>query len=74
MGREIGCKCKSCGYETGVSFGVGFRFPAVYAETVKKMKEGYLGEFSKKFFEDHPDGAVNCENIALARNFVRFVL
>lgn len=65
MGSGIRCKCKSCGYETSVYFSVGFMFPDVYAETVKKMREGHFGEFSQKFFVEHPDGAVNCENIAL---------
>lgn len=38
----------------------------VYKETVDAMKKGEYGEQGKKFFEEHPDGAVDCET-AVAR-------
>jgi len=65
MGVRISCKCKSCGYTSGADFGVGFLFPKVYSDTLKKMRKGYFGEFSKKFLVDNHEGAVNCELVAL---------
>ncbi len=40
-------------------------FPKVYAETVRKAKAGKLGKILKTFYEEHPDGAINAENVAL---------
>lgn len=63
MGKIIGYKCQDCGYKFTAFLGVGFSFPAVYAETVEKMKSGKLGKDAQQFFKDHPDGSVNCENV-----------
>ena len=41
--------------------GIGRLFPKIYEETVKKMRSGKYGDECKKFFKEHPDGAVNCE-------------
>lgn len=65
MGEAYGGICKKCGYSFTASLGVGFLFPVVYQDTVQKMKNGELGEFAKKFFEEHPDGAVDCENVVI---------
>ncbi len=45
--------------------GVGFLFPKVYLETAEKAKAGVLGEEIRKFFENHPDGAINAEKVTL---------
>ncbi len=63
MGTGYNCKCNKCGYEIHANLGVGFMFPKVYAETVERMKTGKLGKQAKKFFEEHPDGAIECETV-----------
>lgn len=65
MGRGYGCTCAKCGYHVEVNFGVGFLFPHVYEKTVEKVKNGELGSAYKKFFEENPDAAINCENVML---------
>jgi len=63
MGRGYECKCNKCGYSFGANLGVGFLFPMVYQKTVDAMKNGEYGEQGRKFFEEHPDGAVECDNV-----------
>ena len=58
-------RCPECGYDFAAVTGVGFLFPQVYAKTVSKMKRGRLGATAKRFFEEHPDGAISCENIVM---------
>lgn len=53
--------CKKCGYRLDATWGCGFMFPKVYAETKEKMLSGELGAEAKSFLEEHPDGAVDCE-------------
>ena len=65
MGKGYTKTCKKCGYSFTCYEGVGFLFPKVYAETVEKAKAGKLGKVMKSFFEEHPDGAINAENVAL---------
>ena len=63
MGDGGEYRCPKCGYRFVANLGVGFMFPSVYAKIVAKMKKGELGEEAKQFFMDHPDGAVNAENV-----------
>lgn len=63
MGTGYRCVCNKCGYSYHANLGVGFRFPAVYKETVAAMKKGDYGEQGKKFFEEHPDGAIACDAV-----------
>lgn len=59
MGITYYLQCSVCGYEAGVSLGVGFLYPMVYQKTQEDAKSGNLGVTLKKFFTQHPDGAVN---------------
>lgn len=63
MGNGYKIKCKKCGYDYRAMLGVGMLFPSLYEKTVSEIKEGKYGEDYKKFFEDNPDAAVNCEAV-----------
>ena len=65
MGSGMNMRCPKCGYEFASFEGVGYLFPKVYKETVQKAKSGELGDVLKTFFEEHPDGVINAENITL---------
>lgn len=65
MGEFVGYTCEKCGYSFTAEIGVGFAFPMVYAEMVAKMKSGELGDKAKRFFIEHPDGAIDCENVIM---------
>lgn len=65
MGESTQFRCPECGYDFAAFTGVGCAFPRVYAETVSKMKRGRLGATAKRFFEEHPDGAISCENVVM---------
>ena len=59
MGCGYNVHCEQCDYRSQVYFGVGLMLPKVYEETVQKAKLGELGAELKKFFEEHPDGAID---------------
>ena len=63
MGNGFTIRCEKCGYEFTALLGVGMKFPSEYEQTVKAIKDGIYGEEYKKFFEEHPNAAVNCELI-----------
>lgn len=65
MGTAYTERCPKCGFEYHSSTGVGFMFPMVYVETVKKAKEGDLGKDLQDFFKEHKDGAINAEFVDL---------
>ncbi len=65
MGSGHSFECKKCGYEFTAVEGVGFMFPAVYAELVEEGKKGELGEELKIFFEEYPDGAIDAKKITV---------
>lgn len=65
MGESKQFRCPQCGYDFEAVTGVGFAFPQEYAETVAEMKHGGLGEEAERFFEEHPDGAISCENVVM---------
>lgn len=62
MGQGIGFRCKKCGYETNAYCGFGMGYSYVYRESMEKARSGGLGEKTRLFFEQHPEGALNCEN------------
>ena len=62
MGFGKAFKCKACGERFNAMTGIGMLFPTVYKDTVKDIRSGKYGEDWKTFFEEHPDGVVNCEN------------
>lgn len=66
MGAGYYLHCPVCGYEADVSLGYGFLYPMVYRETQEDAKNGKLGATLKKFYTQHPDGAVN-PTLALAQ-------
>ena len=63
MGTGYVCKCNKCGFSIEANLGVGFMFPRVYQTAVERMKSGEYGEQGKKFFKEHPDGAISCETV-----------
>ena len=65
MGHGHIFRCKKCGYELKPHLGVGFLFPKVYQETIEAAKEGQYGKMVQEFLEEHPDGALNCDEVLL---------
>jgi len=68
MGNGFKIRCEKCGYEFTAMLGVGMMFPTLYDETVSEIKKGKYGEEYKKFFEDNPNAAVNCERVTAVCN------
>ena len=62
MGQGNTYHCARCDYSFEAYLGVGMAFPMVYRETVEKAKLGKLGRTLQRFLQDHPDGAIDCEN------------
>ena len=65
MGNSYEMKCQKCGYDFKRLEGVGFLFPTVYQETVRKAKDGELGKEIQDFFKENETGAINAENVTL---------
>lgn len=65
MGMGFTLHCRKCGYSISGNLGVGFFFPSVYQRTMAAARSGKLGETLKTFLDDHPDGALNTENVFL---------
>ena len=65
MGSIYACKCDNCGFRFSAHLGTGFMYPEEYCETVQNMKAGLYGKQGKQFFEEHPDGAITCNNIVV---------
>ena len=65
MGQAYDLKCNRCGYETTIDLGVGFLYAQLYIETIDRIRKGQLGETLQRFLQEHPDGAIDCEWIAL---------
>ena len=61
MGEGYGFTCQKCGKNYEVLLGIGFAFPFVYEETVKKIQKGKYGAKAKKLFQNEPFAAVDCE-------------
>ena len=47
MGHGYTKTCMKCGYSFNCNEGIGFMFPKVYAETVRKAKAGKFGKVLK---------------------------
>ena len=61
MGEAYRFKCSRCGKEYSASWGIGFAFPNVYADAVKKIvAEEYSSEW-KHIFESEKHVAVNAD-------------
>ena len=65
MGQGYVLKCSKCRYSLTVELGGGFMMPQITNETIEKMKSGAYGEKARKFFEENPDGTVDCDYVLL---------
>ncbi len=65
MGCGYTFSCKKCGYKLNPWLGVGFLFPLTYRETIEAAKRGEFGETVQTFLEEHPNGALNCDEVLL---------
>ncbi len=65
MGRFFGFRCRDCGDQFEVLTGTGRSFPLVYGRTLRLAVEGKYGEEIRRFLEEHPDGALDCERVLL---------
>ncbi len=62
MGQGKSFHCTKCDYKFTACLGVGYAFPEVYRATMESARKGELGEKIRIFVQEHPDGAINCEN------------
>lgn len=65
MGRGYYLKCWRCGYEFRPNVGIGFLYPSEYLKNVESARKGEYGEKVKRFLEEYPDGALDCEHVVL---------
>ncbi len=65
MSTSVKHTCMSCGYEYIYYKGKGLLYPVALQETIEKAKAGELGEEIQKFFEEHPDGTINAEEVSV---------
>ncbi len=65
MGTGYMLRCRKCRYEISANLGIGFRFPLAYQETMEAARTGTFGKTIKHFLEDHPDGALNIDEVFL---------
>ncbi len=68
MGEGYKCMCPTCGYSFYASLGRGMFYPMVVIEETEKMKAGAYGDQGKRFFEEHPDGKITCNNVVTRCN------
>ena len=61
MGEAYRFKFSRCGKDYSASWGIGFAFPNVYADTVKKIVAGEYGSEWKHIFESEKYVAVNAD-------------
>lgn len=61
MGYFIKCTNRRCRYSAELSEGFGFGFSDQYANALKAAKSGAVSEAHRRFFEEHPEGALNAE-------------
>ena len=60
MGSGKSFKCSKCDYIFTSMTGVGMLFVTQYQRTVEEIKAGKFGTEWQHFFEEHPDGKVDC--------------
>ena len=60
MGCGNGYRCGKCGYELTLHTGFGMMYAMVYRETAEQARSGKLGEKLRQFYEQNPDGALDC--------------
>ena len=65
MGQGYSLGCKKCGYKISANLGVGFAFPRVYEAVMKEAHDGKLGKTVQSFLMEHPDGALDCDQVLL---------
>lgn len=65
MGKGFSLRCRYCGYHYSAILGIGFVFPETYEKTIREAKNGDYGGYMRRFLMDHPDGALNCDQVLL---------
>lgn len=65
MGHGGTYKCNKCGYQVDAWTGVGYLYPTVCEENTEKAKKGEYGEELKKFFNEHPEGKLDCSRVLM---------
>ena len=65
MGDGYIFRCSHCDYDFTAYLGVGMMYPAFCQSVMEKGRKGELGPKLQRFLEEHPDGAVDCENVVL---------
>ena len=61
MGEGKSFRCRRCGHEEIIHTGIGFGFPQLYEDVVRKIRKGEYGQEWKRRFESVPGAAVNAE-------------
>ena len=59
MGDGMVFRCDHCDHVEQVSSGIGFMFPQLYQDVVKKIRKGKYGREWKEVFESRPGAAVD---------------
>ena len=65
MGEYYGIECPNCSFKFKAAYGSGFLFSKIYENTLAEMKKGAFGERAKIFFQENPNGAIDCEKTLL---------
>ena len=63
MGDGMVFRCDHCDHEEQVSCGIGFMFPQLYQDVVKKIRKGKYGREWKEVFESRPGAAVDARMV-----------
>ena len=63
MGVGYTYVCKKCGYTFSANLGVGFNYPKLFQEVMKKAKKGDLGMQAKRFLKENPNGVISPRNV-----------
>ena len=54
--------CEKCGYDFQEFEGIGYLYPNEVRDAIKDGKAGKLGKEVKEFFNQYPNGTINCES------------
>ncbi len=66
MGMGFNFICEKCGREYGYGVGIGFMFPRVYEDLLKKVKKGKYGKEWKDLAKDTENVAIDAEEYLYA--------
>ncbi len=65
MGQGFVLSCSKCGYALEANLGIGFMYPKETEKTIQKIRSGKYGEHAREFFQENPEGTVDCCNVLL---------